>query len=138
MTLPESFAAAAEAFVGTKFRLHGRVPATGVDCVGLVACALERAGRPVSAPSGYSLRNRDIATYLAFAERNGFSASSGIIRRGDLLLVQPGPAQHHLLVATSANSFVHAHASLRRAVHQRGPLAWTPTRHWRLSQSLEN
>ena len=36
--------AAARAAIGARFRLHGRDPATGLDCVGLVACAAPRAG----------------------------------------------------------------------------------------------
>lgn len=120
-------ARAAEALVGTRFRLHGRDPATGLDCVGLAAAAL---GAP--APASYRLRNRDIAAALAFAPRAGLAEASGAIEPGDVLLARAGPAQHHLLIADTAGGFVHAHAGLRRAVITPAPLPWPVERHWRL------
>jgi cell wall-associated NlpC family hydrolase len=132
MRLADRFATAAEELVGVPFRLHGRSRASGLDCVGLVACALTASGRAATAPAGYALRNSGIDRHLPFASRNGFREASGPILRGDLLLVAPGPAQHHLLVASNAGSFVHAHAGLRRVVCQPAPLAWPALHHWRL------
>jgi cell wall-associated NlpC family hydrolase len=130
---PETFVARAEALVGTPFRLGGRDPASGVDCVGLVACACDAA----EAPTGYALRNTAIEKHLAFAARAGFVAASGEVRRGDLLLARPGPAQHHLLVALGPHRFVHAHAGLRRVVVHLGPLPWPETVRWRLAQKKD-
>ena len=131
---PDQFAAAAEALIDAPFRLGGRDPATGLDCVGLVACALGGA----EAPAGYRLRNSDIAAHLAFAARAGFAPAPGAIARGDLVLAAPGPAQHHLLVALGPGSdgggrFVHAHAGLRRVSLHRGVLPWPEAARWRLA-----
>jgi len=123
-----ALAAAAESFVGTPFRLHGRDPDFGLDCVGLVAAALERIGRATPSPSGYRLRQREPRIVMP----PGFAAAEGPIEPGDLLLVRPGAAQHHLLVASLAGGFVHAHAGLRRVVHSPAPLPWPVLRHWRL------
>ena len=120
-------ALAAQALVGTRFRLYGRDPATGLDCVGLVAAALG-----ATAPTGYRLRNRDIAAALAFAPAAGLAKVSGPIEPGDVLLVRGGPAQHHLLIAGPRGGFIHAHAGLRRVVATPGPLPWPLERHWRL------
>lgn len=120
-------ARAAEALLGARFRLHGRDPATGLDCVGLVAAAL---GSP--APVGYSLRNRDISGGLAFASKIGLTEVLDTIKPGDVLLVRAGPAQYHLLVASTNNNFIHAHAGLRRVVATPAPLASPVERHWRL------
>lgn len=133
----EGFARAAESLVGAPFLLHGRSPETGLDCVGLVSCALDRAGLSPRAPRGYALRNRSIARHLALAAANGFAPAEGAIRRGDLLLLIPGPAQHHLAVATGARDLVHAHAGVRRVVRQAGPLPWRLARHWRLAPDTE-
>ena len=138
MTDANRFAEAASALEGTRFRLHGRNPATGLDCVGLVASALEIAGRPAICPTGYALRNIEIDHYLAFANRNGFAAFTGPVATGDLLLVRPGPAQAHLLIATATNQYVHAHASLRQVVEQDGPLAWPICAQWRLAPTIED
>lgn len=126
---PDLFAARAEALVGTPFRLGGRDPASGLDCLGLVACAVGAA----EAPTGYRLRNTTIERHLAFAARAGFSLASGAIRRGDLVLACPGPAQHHLLIALGPNRFVHAHAGLRRVALHPGPLPWSVAARWRLN-----
>lgn len=120
-------ALAAQALVGTRFRLHGRDPATGLDCVGLVAAALGG-----TAPIGYRLRNSDIAAALAFAPAAGLAEVSSPIEPGDVLLVRSGPAQRHLLIAGSRGGFIHAHAGLRRVVATPAPLAWPVERHWRL------
>ncbi|WP_247711858.1 NlpC/P60 family protein [Qipengyuania qiaonensis] len=114
----EVIARAAEALIGTRFRLHGRSRETGLDCIGLVGTSLMDCGQDVRWPQGYGLRNADIARWLNLAEANGLAACAGPIRRGDILLTRPGPGQHHLLVALGGDRFVHAHAGLRRVVVQ--------------------
>lgn len=126
---PDAFAAAAEALLGAPFHLGGRDPATGIDCVGLVAAALGGA----DAPSGYCLRNAAIDRHLPFAAQAGFAPAAGAIERGDLVLAVPGPAQHHLLVALGADRFVHANAGLRCVVLHSGPLPWPACARWRLT-----
>lgn len=121
-------ALAAQSMVGAPFRLHGRDPSRGLDCVGLVAAALGTA----AAPAGYRLRNRDISRPLALAPAAGLVETSGAVEPGDVLLVRTGPAQHHLLIADARGGFVHAHAGLRRVVAMPGPLPWPVERHWRL------
>ncbi len=125
---PRAFADAAEALLDVPFRLGGRDPVTGVDCIGLVACALGG----VAAPAGYALRNSCIQRHLVFVARAGFAPASGPIERGDLILAVPGPAQHHLLVALGAARFIHAHAGLRRVACHDGLLPWTMQGRWRL------
>ena len=120
----EAFAQAAESLVGTPFRLFGRDTAYGLDCVGLVAAALARSGRSVSVPAGYGLRNADIADFLPFATLAGLKPCDSDPIRGDVLLLRPGPAQHHLAIATAPDMIVHAHAGLRRIVSQ--PLPTDP------------
>ncbi len=122
---------AASRFIGAPFRLHGRSPATGLDCVGLVAASLEAVGRPVRAPQSYGLRNSDISAMLAHALISGFQDIDGPVRAGSILMVAPGPAQYHLLIAEHSGSFIHAHAGLRRVVRMPGPLGWPILRHWR-------
>lgn len=136
MTRRDALAEAAEDFVGVPFRLFGRDSRYGLDCVGLVAAAFARSGSAVPAPSGYALRNTDIAPFLPFAAQAGLVPCEGKPERGDVLLLAPGPAQHHLAIATGPDSIVHAHAGLRRIVLQ--PLATDPAhgtpilRAWRL------
>ncbi|WP_234024915.1 hypothetical protein [Tsuneonella amylolytica] len=115
------------------FRLHGRDPATGLDCVGVVAAAFAACGTRPHVPHGYGLRNRSVGALLELAGAAGLADASGEDAVGDILLVRPGPAQHHLLVALSGERYVHAHAGLRRVVIQPGPLPWPVERRWRLA-----
>lgn len=68
-----ALAAAAASFVGAPFRLHGRDPARGLDCVGLVAAALAATGRPARAPSGYRMRQARIDGLLDAARQSGLA-----------------------------------------------------------------
>lgn len=138
MTPADSFAAAAESLLDVRFRLHGRSRESGLDCIGLVACALGQAGLTALPPHGYALRNTRIARHLDAAASSGFAETTAPIARGDLLLVRPGPAQHHLLVATGAAAFVHAHAGLRRVVRLNTALPWPVLRHWRLDLTAQD
>ena len=128
----ELLAQAAEALVGIRFRLHGRDPATGLDCVGLLATALAAVGRPAQWPTGYTLRAQALPALDGFAETCGLADAAGAIEPGDVLLLRTGPAQHHLAIAARAGAFVHAHAGLRRVVLAPPPLAWPILRRWRL------
>lgn len=130
---PEAFARAAEALVGSPFRLHGRSSEHGLDCVGLVAAALEACGHVLPPIPPYALRNSRYDLVPAFAQRCGLDPVTGQARRGDLVMVAPGPGQRHLLIAVAPTVFTHAHAGLRRVV--RTPLRpdWPIIHHWRLA-----
>lgn len=132
MTRGEALAQAAAGFIGAPFRLHGRSPELGLDCIGLVAVSLKAIGVSACPPSGYAIRNHSIGRWLACAARSALTEVSGTIRAGDILLVQPGPAQHHLMIAVRAPDAIHAHAGLRRVVRQRLAPELELGAHWRL------
>lgn len=110
--------------LGTRFRLHGRSVADGLDCVGLAGLAYECA-----VPSGYRLRSGDVGQVA-----RGI-AGAGLVRveaarAGDLLLVRSGPGQLHLAIA-SDDGVIHADAVLRRVVERPGPVPWPVVARWR-------
>lgn len=127
-------AAAAEALVGARFRLHGRDPASGLDCIGLFAAAMAGIGRPVALPNGYAMRLRDIEAFRPLAAQFGFAAAGGGILPGDVLMFAVGPVQFHLGIASRDGNLVHAHAGLRRVVV--GPIGqdWQAAGHWRFNE----
>lgn len=126
-------AEAATRFVGTKFRLHGRDPRTGVDCIGLLLCALRAVGVEASGPDGYALRNLAVDQHLDCVEGMQLSAVSGKCQTGDVLLFRLRAAQFHLGIVCSDGSLVHAHAGLGKVVLTPAPFAWPIEHHWRLS-----
>lgn len=122
-------ATAALDLIGVPFRLHGRNPATGLDCVGLVAASMERAGYRPIAPQGYALRALTVRPLLEFATASGLeSAKEG----GDVWLAQVHSLQFHLLIAACGGA-VHAHAGLGRVVFLPDPMTWPIVMRWRLA-----
>lgn len=130
--LGDRFAAAALAYLDTPFRLHGRDPAQGLDCIGLIERALRDCGVPAAIPADYALRQRDTARWLALVPALGFADAAGPIAPGDIVMVEPGPAQVHVLIAAPAGGWVHAHAGLRRVVLTPGLSDGPILNHWRL------
>ncbi len=130
--------AAAVALVGTPFRLHGRAPATGLDCVGLALAACSEAGlwrdgavATAAAPDRYRLQDN----CSDWAE--SWLAKLGLMRRpaedagvGDILLCRPSPRQLHLLIG-GVGAHIHADAGLRRVVLTPGAPRMACLSRWR-------
>ena len=129
---PARLAREAEALLGTRFRLHGRDPATGLDCIGLLVAALARAGHHITVPTGYPLRLRQLALWLPDPAVCGFAPACEPFRPGDVVMLQPGPAQFHLAIADRGLGWIHSHAGLRRVVREAALPVGTVTAHWRL------
>ncbi len=110
--------AEARGLVGCRFRLHGRDPALGLDCVGVAWVAARRAGAVVAAPDRYALIGGSAGDWNAALARCGLVgvAEPGA---GDIVLIDCGRRQFHLAVA-GATSAVHAHRGLRRVVETPG------------------
>lgn len=115
--------ARARALLGTRFRPQGR-GATGIDCVGLVAAALNR-----SAPADYVLRGGS-PERLAAALRAAGLKPRRKRRAGDVLAMRSGPEQLHLGIWTG-EGIVHADARLRRVVERPGGPLWPVIGIWR-------
>lgn len=123
-------AEAALAQVGVPFRLHGRDRA-GLDCVGVVACALRAGGFEGDVPCGYALRggqpDRVIATLDAALRRSERPCA------GDVILFAVGPGQLHLAIRVEGG-IVHADAGMRRVVMRPGGAPWPVLGVWRWAQ----
>lgn len=127
-------AQAAEQFVGAPFRLHGRDPRTGLDCIGLLEAAFDSCGMSTKLPTGYSLRTGRWQGLELHAERLGFVPCKIPAKPGDVCLLQPSPVQMHFaIVSTTPGLMVEAHAGLRRVVISPLPDATTLAGLWRLT-----
>jgi len=100
--------------IGTRFRLQGHDPATGLDCVGLVWAAYAAAGVWLLRPGDYPLRGWPRERVMAALLKAGFVAAADA-RDGDVALIALPAGQFHLGLIGPA-SLVHAHAGLRRVV----------------------
>ncbi|MDP1027782.1 peptidoglycan endopeptidase [Sphingomonas sp. KR1UV-12] len=112
------------ALVGARFRLHGRDPVTGLDCVGLAALALGIEG----VPTGYPLRGGEPERWMAVVD--AWLVRAGDRRAGDLLMMRTGPGQLHLGVWTG-DALVHADAGLGRVAVRPGVPPWPVLASWR-------
>lgn len=128
-------AAAAQARVGCRFRLNGRDPATGLDCLGVVAAALACVGQAAALPARSTLRRRGDGDADAIARAAGLVLATDTIVPGDVLLVRCSPVQLHVLVAAGSHRFVHAHAGLRRVVISPLDPGWRILARWRLPEN---
>jgi len=130
-----AMAAAAVKLVGAPFRLHGRDPQLGVDCVGVLVIALAAVGRTPRLPLDYTLRRTSISDFVAAAAEAGLVPADDILAPGDILVAKPGTAQFHAGVCGFGDSIIHAHAGVGRVVLSPAPLPWPLEHHWRLSSS---
>ena len=124
---------AARAFVGTPFRLQGRDPATGLDCVGLVLASLAQVGVRLDLPADYRPRRRSFAIPEVALANAGLIAATGPRAGGDILLLHTAPAQAHAAIAHDGATIVHAHARLGRVVLGPQPPDWPTIAAWRLA-----
>lgn len=122
---------AARSAIGARFRLHGRDPALGLDCVGLAAFAYRAAGLHPDIPVGYALRGGIAEQMAATLTAIGLEPVDDAAP-GDLLLCASGPGQWHLAIDSGAG-VIHADAMLRRVVERPGPVPWPVIGRWRVA-----
>lgn len=121
--------ARARGLIGVRFRAQGRSPATGLDCIGLVAAA---AGVE-SARRDYRLRGGSVAELERGLAAAGLRRSEGEPAAGDVLVMRPAAQQLHLGVWTGGG-IVHADAGLRRVVERPGEPPWPVIGRWRMER----
>lgn len=132
-----ALATAAHDLIGTPYRLHGRDPATGLDCIGLFVAAMAAIGRKPHITTHYGLRNTDFSRAAPVAGKAGLKEVSGPVKSGDVLMYRLSPVQAHVMIAGLSGVLIHAHAGLRRVVAMpmagEGGLPGRLLHHWRLA-----
>lgn len=129
MTFGERIAAEALALVGVPFRLHGQTESSGLDCVGLAALAMQRAGAIPGVLPAYRIRGMGLARVEALLRAAGLKPAADN-RPGDIIVCESGPMQLHLMISTNEGC-VHAHAGLGRVVLMPAPGPWPLLGQWR-------
>ncbi|WP_010409638.1 NlpC/P60 family protein [Citromicrobium sp. JLT1363] len=125
--------AAANGLAGTPFRLQGRDPDTGLDCIGVILISLDRAGIRPRLPEDYRPHRRAPAIPESALAAAGLARVDGDLRQpGDILLLRTAPAQMHAAIAVEGSDIVHAHAGARRVVRGALPDHWSIIAAWRL------
>lgn len=98
----------ARSYIGTPFRHQGRRPGRGLDCAGVVVCALRALGRRVDDTRNYR-RTPPRGLLRESFQRHGFTCVSGNPRNSDVLLfwVRDKRLEIHCGVACDGDRFVH-------------------------------
>ncbi|MEJ0062411.1 MAG: NlpC/P60 family protein [Alphaproteobacteria bacterium] len=106
--------AAARGCIGTPFHHQGRLPGTGLDCIGLVIVALRAAGMTVNDRQDYS-RRPDGASLAEALAAHGASVVADIVA-GDALLFAFDGAPQHVALAASPDRIIHAYAPAGKVI----------------------
>lgn len=125
MSSADRIVARARSCIGARFRPQGRDPHWGLDCIGLVAFAVE-AGE---VRSDYALRGGSVGLIEAGLSCAGLERAEAAAP-GDIALLRTGPEQLHLGILTG-RGLVHADAGLRRVVERPGEAPWRLLSVWR-------
>ena len=120
---------AARALIGIRFRPQGRSPETGLDCIGVVAAAIETE----RVPRDYALRGGSVARLSAGLKAAGLREVA-MMRAGDVLVMAAGPAQLHLGIFTGTG-LIHGDAGLRKVVERPAPVPWPIIQIWRCGRT---
>lgn len=123
--------AGARRCVGTRFRIQGRLPGVGLDCVGVVVCAAAAAGIRLADATDYSLHGEQ-AGRLDDALSGLRPVAAGAA--GDVAVFEPASGTRHVGIVTEGG-LVHAHAGLRRVVEGPADPDWSPIGIWRLPEA---
>jgi cell wall-associated NlpC family hydrolase len=122
---PDEIVARVRRLIGTRFRPQGRTAAEGLDCIGLVALAIDAR----NVPRDYALRGNASGRLDEGLKAAGLTAAASMAP-GDVLVLAPGPMQLHLGIFTGTG-LVHGDAGLRRVVERPLPLPWPVIGIWR-------
>lgn len=100
--------------LGTPFHHQGRAPGVGLDCIGLVVCALRAAGIEARDRADYG-RRPDGISLIAAIEAHGWRRVQKIAA-GDILVFRYGGQPQHVALASGASTLIHSFAPAGKVV----------------------
>lgn len=109
------FVAVARTYVGTPFKHQGRLPGVGLDCAGVVVCALREVDYHVEDVYGYG-RLPARGLFLRTVERQFDRVAALEIRGGDLLTFAFRGEPQHIAIYTAQDTLIHAYSEVRQVV----------------------
>lgn len=115
--------AAARRFVGTPFQHQARLPGVGLDCAGLVVCALREAGQPVEDLDNYG-RIPAQGLFERMVERQCARIEPADLQAGDLILFAFREAPQHIAIYTEAGTIIHSHQAVHGVVEHDFDASW--------------
>jgi cell wall-associated NlpC family hydrolase len=114
---------AARACVGTPFRLQGRDPALGLDCIGLVVVAARAAGLVVPDAQDYLMTDDPQRLDDALASSPFTPVNGDALQAGDIVRLETAGLPLHLGIV-SPETLIHADLRFRRVVEHGFDASW--------------
>ncbi len=119
----KNIVAAAHACVGARFRLQGRDPATGLDCIGLVVWSAQQCGLALPDASDYLLFDNPARLDGAIARAPLEAIDPRALAPGDMVRLMSSSQPLHLAIFGD-DSLIHADIRLRKVVEHRLTADW--------------
>lgn len=116
---------AAYGFLGTPFHHQGRLPGVGLDCAGVVVCALKQIGYAVADRQGYGrIPSQNIFT-SAVTEHCDI-IQQGDVLPGDLMMFAFRDEPQHIAIVSAVNPtmLIHAYQDVGRVVENSLDATW--------------
>lgn len=106
----------ARTYIGTPFHHQGRLPGVGLDCIGVVVCAMREAGLDVSDDvAGYG-RLPSGGVFMAAVERRCRSVPIEEALPGDVMMFAFRTEPQHIAIYTGDNTLIHAYQEVEAVV----------------------
>jgi NlpC/P60 family putative phage cell wall peptidase len=116
----------ARGYLGTPFHHQGRLPNVGLDCAGVVVCALKACGIAVTDVHGYG-RIPANGLFMAAVNKHCDRVDLAAVQPGDLLMFRFRDAPQHIAIVSSVNPtrIIHAYQEVGKVVENSLDAAWT-------------
>jgi murein DD-endopeptidase / murein LD-carboxypeptidase len=117
------FVAAARACLGARFRLQGRHPETGLDCIGLIIWSARQCGLTLPDAQDYILTDNPVRLDVALLAAPITSIDPANLVAGDFARLLSNGQPLHLAIC-GGGTLIHADIRCRKVVEQRLSQDW--------------
>lgn len=110
----EEFVTELRTWLGTPFKMQGRIKGVSVDCAGLLICTAQVLGLTEFDMAGYTRPRGDLMR--KYADEHMDPIGRALIDAADVLLFKWGRHTTHMAVMTSKDTVIHAHGQNMKVV----------------------
>lgn len=121
----DAFIAAARSYLGTPFHHQGRLPGVGMDCAGVVVCALQSCGYAVVDHQGYG-RIPSMGIFQQAVLEHCETIPQSEVLPGDLMLFAFRDEPQHIAIVSNLDPvmIIHAYSDVGRVVENGLDATW--------------
>lgn len=117
-----TFLEIARSYIGTPFKHQGRLPGVGLDCAGVVVCALIESGKQVQDVLGYG-RIPSKGLFQRMVDQQCDNINIDEIKDGDLMMFAFRTDSQHIAIYDNG-MIIHAYSEVGKVVRNSLDDAW--------------